>query len=245
MASYPPGNCCTVGIKHEGTPVGKIEKIAGYNTYVSYPPDKSTENTVFIVSDIFGYQLINAQLIADQFAANGYFVVIPDLFDDGALPIDLPKGFDVMKWLDDYPPTRIDPIVQAVIKELRSNKGVKRIGAAGYCLGAKYVCRHLKTGLFDAGYIAHPSLVEPEEVRAIQGPLSIAAAETDAIFPTPKRRESEDILVDIKATYQINVYSGVTHGYAIRDDISKKHVKFAMEQAFLQAVHWFDEYVKA
>lgn len=70
-------------------------------------------------------------------------------------------------------------------------------------------------------------------------------AETDNIFPTEKRRESEDILVGIKATYQINLFSGVEHGFAVRGDISKKHIKFAKEQAFFQAVAWFDEHVKA
>lgn len=49
----------------------------------------------------------------------------------------------------------------------------------------------------------------------------------------------------MKATYQINLFSGVEHGFAVRGDISKKHIKFAKEQAFFQAVAWFDEHVKA
>lgn len=70
-------------------------------------------------------------------------------------------------------------------------------------------------------------------------------AETDSIFPAPKRRESEDILVDIKATYQINLFSGVSHGFAVRGDLSQRQIKWAKEQAFYQAVAWFDEHVKA
>ena len=45
--------------------------------------------------------------------------------------------------------------------------------------------------------------------------------------------------------YQINLFSDVQHGFAVRTDISKRREKFAKEQAFLQAVAWFDEYVKA
>jgi hypothetical protein len=42
---------------------------------------------------------------------------------------------------------------------------------------AKYVVRFLKgNGLFDAGYVAHPSYVTDEELKAITRPLSIAAA---------------------------------------------------------------------
>lgn len=43
--------------------------------------------------------------------------------------------------------------------------------------------------------------------------------------------------------YQINLYSGVVHGFAVRCDLSKKIEKFSKEQAFLQAVQWFDEYL--
>jgi hypothetical protein len=43
---------------------------------------------------------------------------------------------------------------------------------------AKYVVRFLKPeeGKVDVGYIAHPGFVELEELSAITGPLSIAAA---------------------------------------------------------------------
>jgi hypothetical protein len=41
---------------------------------------------------------------------------------------------------------------------------------------AKYAVRSLQPGLFDVAYVAHPSFVEADELKAIQGPLSIAAA---------------------------------------------------------------------
>lgn len=40
------------------------------------------------------------------------------------------------------------------------------------------------------------------------------------------------------------LYSGVEHGFAVRADLSKPDVKFAKEAAFLQAVQWFDEFLK-
>jgi dienelactone hydrolase len=50
-------------------------------------------------------------------------------------------------------------------------------------------------------------------------------------------------LVETKQPYQINLYSGVVHGFSVRCDPSVKHEKFAKEKAFLQAVQWFDEYL--
>lgn len=102
--------------------------------------------------------------MADQYAANGYYTLIPDLFNGDALTLNRPKDFDLMKWLaqgstGDNPHTydAVDPIVQKSIEYLQQ-KGFKRIGAVGYCLGAKYVVRFMPKGKgIDVGYVAHPS----------------------------------------------------------------------------------------
>ena len=107
---------------------------------------------------------------------------------------------------------------------------------------SQYVIRHYKSGI-DVGYVAHPSWVEEEELEAITGPLSIAAAETDSIFPAEKRHKSENILKRTAQPYQVNLYSGVIHGFAVRGDPTKKVERFAKEQAFLQAVQWFDTWL--
>jgi hypothetical protein len=62
----------------------------------------------------------------------------------------------------------------------------------------------------------------------------IGGAETDQIFPAEKRRETEDILKEMSVPYQMNLYS----------DVANARGRFAKEQAFLQAVFWFDEFVK-
>lgn len=84
--------------------------------------------------------------MADQFAANGYLTLIIDLFNGDALSLNRPDDFDFMSWLTkgstgDNPHTTeaVDPIVVEAIKYLKQEKGVKKIGAVGYCFGAK-VC---------------------------------------------------------------------------------------------------------
>lgn len=57
------------------------------------------------------------------------------------------------------------------------------------------------------------------------------------------RHKSEEILKGTGLPYQINLYSGVEHGFSVRADISQKHAKFAKEQAFFQAIAWFDEWL--
>jgi len=68
-------------------------------------------------------------------------------------------------------------------------------------------------------------------------------AESDYIFTVEKRHESEEILKGTGVPWQINLFSGVEHGFAARGDISKPVIKFAKEQAFYQAVQWFDRWL--
>lgn len=114
----------------------------------------------------------------------------------------------------------------------------------GYCFGAKYVVRGLGSGIFDAGYVAHPAMVSTEELEAINGPLAVAAAEVDDIFPANLRHDWEALLLKVGIPYQINLYSGVSHGFAVRCDLSDKRQKYAKEAAFLLALEWFDEHMK-
>ncbi|KAL2865529.1 dienelactone hydrolase family protein [Aspergillus lucknowensis] len=245
MASNPPGACCASGFKHEGTPVGETKNVNGTEIYISYPKGNSSpEKAVIILSDILGIY-VNAQLLADEFAGNGYLTILPDLFRGDALKLsDLESGkADLPSWLPNHSSAVVDPVVEASIKYLRQDLGIKRIGAVGYCFGGKYVCRFLKPGKADAGYTAHPSFVTDEELAAIEGPLSISAAETDSIFTTPLRHKSEEILIKTGNPWQINLYSGVSHGYAVRADLNDKYQKFAKEQAFCQAVNWFNQHL--
>lgn len=171
-----------------------------------------------------------------------------DLFNGDALPLNRPDDFDFPHWLqhgsdgrNPHTPELVDPIMVAGIRALR-DMGLTRIAGVGYCFGAKYVIRHYKTGIA-CGYVAHPSFVDEDELAALSGPLSIAAAETDAIFPPDKRHRSEEILLETKQPYQINLYSGVVHGFAVRGDVHVQAQRFAREQAFEQAMTWFAEFL--
>lgn len=50
----------------------------------------------------------------------------------------------------------------------------------------------------------------------ITAPILLSCAETDERFPLESRRRAEDILARRKATYHIQVFSGVKHGFASR-----------------------------
>ncbi|KFX87337.1 hypothetical protein V490_08338 [Pseudogymnoascus sp. VKM F-3557] len=251
MASNPPGKCCTVGVKHQGEPSGTHSTIdnGSIDVYIAKPADPKPGKAILFVTDVMGISQ-NANLLADQYAANGYYTLIPDLFNKDSLSNPWrPENFDLMEWIKhgmkgDNPHSvpYVDAIVAKALDYL-VEQGYKEIGAVGYCFGAKYVVRYMseeKGAHIKVAYMAHPSFVDEAELEAAKGPISISAAETDTIFPVKMRHRSEEILAASKNPYQINLFSGVSHGFAVRGDPSVAPEKFAKERAFEQAVQWFN-----
>lgn len=64
------------------------------------------------------------------------------------------------------------------------------------------------------------SLVERHPILA-----KLSFAETDHTFPTESRHRAEVILAEVKATYHIQVFSGVVHGFATRGDPTVDHIR--------------------
>jgi dienelactone hydrolase len=181
MTSHPPGKCCVTGHLMTGQANGTIEDINGTSTYISRPPQgKSNYKAILYLSDACGIHIPNSQLLADSFAATGYTVYMPDLFHGDPHPIN-DDTVDLYAWLAKHPVSRVDPIVEGALKALREDQGFQWVGAVGYCFGAKYLVRWLRRHdqKIDAGFVAHPSFVEADELRHITGPLSIAAAGMD------------------------------------------------------------------
>ncbi|KAK9468959.1 dienelactone hydrolase [Lipomyces arxii] len=245
MASNPPGICCLVAVKHEGVPTGKLIDFHGIETYTA--GDATSKKIVVIVTDIFGHTFVNTQLIADAFAAQGYYVLVPDILKGDPIPYmsqeELAK-YNLPGWLSRHTVEITEPIVTGVIANIKADFAPTSIGAVGYCFGAKYVVRLLGDKAITAGAIAHPSFITEEEVEKVTLPIIISAAEVDRVFPAENRAKTEAILVKNKATYEITVYAGTTHGFACRVDPTIAVQKYAKERAFSSQVAFFAEHLK-
>lgn len=232
MASAP-GSCCIKTNYHEGTAVGAFNTVYGLDTYAT---GSETDKVVVIFTDVYGHRYNNVLLIADEIASKGYRVFVPDILK-GELITD---AKDFPTWLSTHPVEEIDKIVDDFLSEMRADIKPSFVGAIGYCFGARYAIRQIsKDRLVDIAAVAHPSLVTAEEFNAITKPLLISAAETDAVFPTPARHEIELELAKNGKHYQIDVFSGTTHGYACRGDLSNPQVKYALEKTLMDQLVWF------
>ncbi|KAF2398941.1 alpha/beta-hydrolase [Trichodelitschia bisporula] len=236
---------CPSGLINSGEPSGSVRTLGGVRTYMSPAPNNASTHAILFLPDIFGIDVPASRLVADSMARAGYLVAMPDiLLGDPRTAVPAP-GFNQTAWSARHTPQATDGVIEAAVKGLR-DMGVKQIGAVGYCFGGRYVVRFLAKGRgVDAGFLAHPSGVEKGEWESVSGAVSVAAAETDSAFPAAKRHEAEDVLKGKAVPYQVTLYSGVEHGFAVRGEVTDKKKRFAKEGAFLQAIRWFDEWVKA
>lgn len=61
----------------------------------------------------------------------------------------------------------------------------------------------------------------------------------DSLMPPDVRARLEGLLANISSPYQLNLYSGVSHGFGVRINTTDPVQVFAKDTAFLQAVRWF------
>ncbi|KAH8919589.1 alpha/beta-hydrolase [Atractiella rhizophila] len=240
---------CVSGVRHEGETKGKVEKINGVDSYIAipemeYPKDKA----LLLLTDIFGIQLKNALLLADDFALNGFHVVAPDLFNGGsAEPNALSPGsnFDLHGFLGKHKVDDVLAIIKKVIAGLEE-KGITVFGATGYCFGGKFVSLLAQEGKIKAGVMNHPSLLDfPSEFETIKKanvPILWNTAEDDFQMNQEYQADADRIFKD-DPNYKRNFYPGTQHGFAVRGDLSQEKIKFAKENSFKESVQWLQKHV--
>ena len=135
-----------------------------------------------------------------------------------------------------------------------------KLGKAGFCWGG-YFATNLCTEtaveggeerLVDAAFTAHPSFLNaPDDiVQAVlkhKTPLSVAHAEHDVMMSTEKVEEAEAVLRQKAGSgdgengyhYQVKIYKGVSHGFAVRAKQGDEGEGKAADGAKEQAVRWF------
>jgi len=239
-----------MGVRHEGTPEGKIEKIGGIDTYVALPTtDYPKEKAVLFLTDIFGINLVNNKILSDDFARNGFQVYAPDFFAGDFRPVDHLNNpdFDMEAWRARHTYGVVRPRLDAAIAGLKE-RGITTFAAAGYCFGAKYVMELSKENFLVTAMIAHPApLAIPDDFTYLlahsRTSLLINSCETDRAFPQEAQAEVDGILGDGKygPGYKRLYWEGCNHGFAVRGDMSDPKIKAGKEGAFKGTVEWFAE----
>ncbi|KAJ7784599.1 Alpha/Beta hydrolase protein [Mycena metata] len=152
-----------------------------------------------------------------------------------------------------------DPRLISWVEKLQESKKYEKLGAIGYCYGGGVATRvGATTDLFQSIVLAHPSPPSDAHLRAIKAPTAWSAAEEDMGIKAARMNEIEALYAGRKGKadfveYEIKTYKGTrkmmlmlilaspAHGFAARPNFEYPEVKEGFEQAFKQAVEWFNK----
>ncbi|KAG1839669.1 dienelactone hydrolase [Suillus subluteus] len=240
---------CIQGVRHDGEPQGTLETIDGVACYVATPTvDYPKDKVILFLPDVFGIELINAKLLADDFATNGFKVVAVDYFNGDSLPADImnkPGSFNREAWLAKHGNEQTRPSLDKVIAVLKE-EGVTKFGATGYCFGGRYTFDLAFDNTIQCSVVSHPSLLKvPNDLETYfsksTAPLLINSCENDRLFSAEAQAKADEIFGDGKFApgYRREYFPGCTHGFAVRGDLSDPLVKAGKEGSFLASVEFF------
>ena len=151
------------------------------------------------------------------------------------------------------------PRIQAFLTAERTAAPAVPLGVAGFCWGGLHaillthdVPRNsvaLGDGtvrpLVDCAFTAHPSLVSvPGDFNGVVRPLSVANGDDDQYMASEKMKTVVGILEGKEkeaggGRYQVVVYPGAKHGFAVRGDRADPLQRERGEKSEEQAVGWF------
>ena len=218
--------CCNPGINagksvHNPHPGGREVQIAGIDCY---SVGDSSSAVVLISTDVFGHRFPDVQLIANELAAAGFHVVIPDLFDHDAMTVErlsLPNGEGV-KYLSTvwWPKHQSEAAADVLVKvghQLKQDGTASSIQIVAYCYGALGVLRMYSEGLASSGVVSHPTGFTKDNVGLCTAPTAFLCAEFDHRFPSEIRQHWERTLKEKQVPAVFVDFPGMSHGFAVRE----------------------------
>jgi dienelactone hydrolase len=161
-------------------------------------------------------------------------------------------------------PSCLKPCIEYARKVKAELPPGAKLGVAGFCWGGYQsinLCSQpaVEGGserLVDAQFCAHPSgLKVPDDivnaVTKFKSAVAIAHAKDDYTLPTKKIEELEAVLRQKVGrgdgengfNYQITIYEGVGHGFALRAAPGKEKEADGADEAKAQAIEWFKRWL--
>ncbi|KAF7314237.1 DLH domain-containing protein [Mycena kentingensis (nom. inval.)] len=235
--------------------------------------DLSTHNkrAILLLTDIFGLDLVNSKILADNFAKQlKCDVWVPDLFD-GKPPVtvhqmrllpevpgekmsfwtilqliwaNLPSLFQLIRKTPPYGAQR----ATALAHKLKAANKYEKLGVVGYCFGGgvAILMNAKEPDLLSSVVVAHPSPPSDADLKAGKAPISWACASDDMAISSARLEQIEALYEarrgkDDFVDYEVKVYPKTCHGFAARPRLEHEEIKDAFEKAFQQAVDWFNK----
>lgn len=189
-----------------------------FGAYLSLPRGGKGPGIV-LLQEIFG---VNQHIrnVADQYAADGYVVIAPDLFWRDGARIELTydeagwkRAVELMNSLD-FDKAQTD--IAATVKALRAQEGTagQKIASIGYCMGGLLSYRTAADGLVDTAVAYYGGGIQNGLDRAdeIKVPVLMHFGSADSHIPNDAVKAIAERFEGVESV-EIHVYQGAEHGF--------------------------------
>jgi dienelactone hydrolase len=163
---------------------------------------------------------------AELIAKLGYVVFAEDIFGKGVVPPTVPEMTKTITiYNNDRPLMRSR--AQAGFEVLKAQPMVdpNRLAAVGYCFGGTVGLELVETGVPLKGFISvHGSFRDftPEAAKNIKGRVLILHGAEDPVAPLEELNAVISQLRAAKVNFEVNLYSGTTHGFTHPQNASEE-----------------------
>ena len=204
-----------------------IDIPAGTDSFQGYLalPKTGTGPAVIILQEIFG---VNAHIrsVADQYAADGYVALAPDVFWRTQPRVELGyEGADRQKAMELLQKTGVEQAVAdvgAAAQALRALPEVSgKVAAIGYCFGGRLAYLAAAQGAIDVGVAYYGGCIQTQLDKAdsIKVPMQFHYGELDAHIPPSAVGEVRERFTG-RNDAEVHVYPNADHGFNCGDRAS-------------------------
>jgi carboxymethylenebutenolidase len=227
----------------------RIDASDGSGSFTAYlaEPAGAPRGAIVVIQEIFGVNPGIRQK-CDDWAAQGYLAIAPDLFWrlqpgielDPDMPEELQQAFD---WMNQFDQNKGIEDLESAIKAARAKLGGDgKVGVVGYCLGGRlaFMCATRTDSDATVGYygVGIDNLLG--EKHAIANPVLLHIAGADH-FVTPDIQARMHAGLDDHPKVTLHDYPGEDHGFAA--EMGKRRSEAAAQLADQRTAAFFAEHV--
>ena len=214
---------------------------AGIRAYVARPAGEGPHPAVIMIHEFWG---IRPEILgkADDLAARGYVVIVPDMFRGRTTSIIPSAIYNVIS----NAPAQVDSDLADVFAWLAAQPDVQpnRIAAMGFCFGGGSAIRYATANPNLAATVVFygSPVTDPERLRALTGPVLGIFGGADSSIPLDEVRAFEAGLVSAGVEHEITVYEGQPHAFVT--DMDAVRAGGPQGEAWAQLTRFLDESLK-
>ncbi len=199
------------------TAIAALDGAGAIPAYVARP-DADSSRAIIVIPEIFG---VNAGIRekCDDWAAQGYLAVAPDIFWRFAPGVELDPDVEAemneaLGYFGTFDPDAGVKDIEAVIRWARG-QGANKVGAVGFCLGGKLAYMTAARTDIDASVGYYGVMIDQmlNESHAIAHPLVLHIPTNDH-FVSPEAQAKMHEGLDPNPKVTLYDYDGLDHGFA-------------------------------